>query len=61
MFGILPNGGTEMSVRSGGRQILMHGIVLILVGLLWGVVVPSTPYPRLALGRTSNLRRTGCC
>ena len=39
-----------MDVQSGGRQILLHGLVLILVGLVWGLVVPHTPYPRLALG-----------
>jgi len=39
-----------MSVHSGGRQILIHGMVLVLVGLMWGLVVPNTPYPRLALG-----------
>jgi hydroxylaminobenzene mutase len=38
-----------MSVQRGGRQILIHGIALVLVGLLWGLVVPHTPYPRLAL------------
>ena len=39
-----------MTIQGGSRQLLMHGMVLILVGLVWGLVVPSTPYPRLALG-----------
>lgn len=39
-----------MTIQGGGRQLLMHGMVLILVGLVWGLVVPGTPYPRLALG-----------
>jgi hydroxylaminobenzene mutase len=39
-----------MSIQSGGRQILIHGMALVLVGLLWGLVVPHTPHPRLALG-----------
>ena len=39
-----------MSVHSGSRQILIHGMVLVLVGLVWGLVVPNTPHPRLALG-----------
>jgi len=39
-----------MSIHSGSRQILIHGMVLVLVGLLWGLVVPATPHPRLALG-----------
>ena len=38
-----------MNVMQGGRQILQHGLVLVFVGLLWGLVVPHTPYPRLAL------------
>lgn len=39
-----------MSVHGGSRQILAHGLVFVLVGLVWGIVVPNTPYPRLALG-----------
>ncbi len=38
-----------MIVQRGGRHILIHGMTLVLVGLLWGLVVPHTPYPRLAL------------
>ncbi len=40
-----------MNIHTRGRQILIHGITLVLVGLIWGFVVPHTPYPRLALGR----------
>ena len=39
-----------MNVQGGSRQLLIHGMVLVLVGLVWGLVVPGTPYPRLALG-----------
>lgn len=39
-----------MSIQSGGRQILIHGMALVLTGLVWGLVVPHTPHPRLALG-----------
>lgn len=39
-----------MSIHGGSRQLLIHGMVLVLVGLVWGLVVPGTPYPRLALG-----------
>lgn len=39
-----------MTVHSGSRQILLHGMLLVLAGLVWGLVVPDTPYPRLALG-----------
>jgi hydroxylaminobenzene mutase len=39
-----------MSVHSGSRQILIHGMVLVLVGLVWGLVIPVTPHARLALG-----------
>ena len=38
-----------MAVRDGGRRILLHGLLLILVGLVWGLFVQLTPYPRLAL------------
>ena len=39
-----------MSVDSGGRQLLIHGLILVLVGLVWGLFVAGTPHPRLALG-----------
>jgi len=39
-----------MQTQERGRQILIHGMLLVLVGLLWGFAVPLTPYPRLALG-----------
>lgn len=39
-----------MSTQDGGRQVLIHGMLLVLVGLIWGLAVPATPYPRLALG-----------
>lgn len=39
-----------MNIQSGARQILLHGLMLVMAGLLWGLVVPHTPWPRLALG-----------
>jgi (hydroxyamino)benzene mutase len=39
-----------VNVQGGGRQILIHGAALVLVGLVWGLIVPATPHPRLALG-----------
>lgn len=39
---------TKIEGRS--RQILAHGLMLVMAGLIWGFVVPHTPYPRLALG-----------
>ena len=39
-----------MSGVDARRQILCHGLFLVLAGLLWGLVVPATPHPRLALG-----------
>ena len=39
-----------MDVRIKGRHILVQGLALILFGLVWGLVVPHTPFPRLALG-----------
>ena len=38
-----------MTTAKGSKQILIHGMTFILVGLLWGLVVPHTPFPRLAL------------
>lgn len=48
-----------MNVSRGSRQILIHGTVLVLVGLVWGLVVPNTPYPRLALGAHIQLVLNG--
>jgi hypothetical protein len=39
-----------MGIQGRGRHILIHGLLLVMVGLLWGFVVPQTPHPRLALG-----------
>lgn len=39
-----------MTINSGGKQILIHGLALILAGLIWGLAPPLTPYPRLAVG-----------
>ncbi len=48
-----------MSVQSGSRQILVHGLVLVLVGLVWGLVVSAAPHPRLALGAHIQLVTNG--
>ncbi len=48
-----------MSVHGGSRQVLMHGMVLVLVGLVWGLAVPGTPHPRLALGAHIQLVTNG--
>ena len=48
-----------MSVQSGSRQILMHGMVLVLVGLVWGFAVAATPHPRLALGAHIQFTTSG--
>jgi hypothetical protein len=39
-----------MTVAGGSRQILIHGMLLVMVGLVLGFAVPAAPYPRLALG-----------
>ena len=38
-----------MSIEGVARRILIHGMSMVLVGLLFGVVIPNTPFPRLAL------------
>ena len=48
-----------MSVYGGSRQILIHGMVLVLVGLVWGLAVTGTPHPRLALGAHIQLVTNG--
>ena len=40
---------TRMNGGRGSKQILIHGMSLVLVGMIWGLVVPHTAYPRLAL------------
>jgi hydroxylaminobenzene mutase len=37
-------------IEDRGRPILIHGLLLVMVGLIWGFAVPLAPYPRLALG-----------
>ena len=39
-----------MTIQAGGKQVLLHGLALILAGLVFGFALPLTPYPRLALG-----------
>lgn len=39
-----------MNIQTGGRKILLHGLALILAGLVFGFTPPLTPYPRLAVG-----------
>lgn len=48
-----------MNTRDRHRQVLFHGLMLVMVGLLWGFVVPHTPYPRLALGAHIQLITNG--
>lgn len=48
-----------MDIQAGGRQILVQGMLLILVGLVWGLLVPATPHPRLALGAHIQLITNG--
>jgi (hydroxyamino)benzene mutase len=38
-----------MNMKKLAKQILILGMALVLTGLVWGLVVPHTPYPRLAL------------
>ncbi len=48
-----------MNTPASSKQILIHGMTFILVGLLWGLVVPHTPYPRLALGAHIQFEGSG--
>jgi hydroxylaminobenzene mutase len=48
-----------MNVQIGGKQILIHGLSMILFGLVWGFIIPATPYPRLALGAHVQFETNG--
>ena len=48
-----------MAIQARSRQILFHGLLLVMVGLLWGFVVPHTPHPRLAVGAHIQLVSNG--
>ena len=41
------------------RSNLRQGAVYMLVGLVWGMVIPASPFPRLALGAHIQLRTHG--
>jgi hydroxylaminobenzene mutase len=41
------------------RSNLRQGAVYMLVGLVWGMVVPASPFPRLALGAHIQLTAHG--
>jgi len=41
------------------RSNLRQGAVYMMVGLVWGIAVPATPFPRLALGAHLQLTAHG--
>jgi (hydroxyamino)benzene mutase len=49
----------SMNEPTGARQILVHGLAFMGAGLAWGLVVPHTPYPRLAMGAHIQLTGSG--
>src|SRR5215813_9101038 len=50
---------TDERVRGGAKHILLQGMLLVLAGLIWGVVVPAAPYPRLALAAHIQFESNG--
>ena len=44
---------------SVSRSNLRQGAVYMLVGLIWGIAVPTTQFPRLALGAHLQLTAHG--
>jgi hydroxylaminobenzene mutase len=48
-----------MTPSRGARQLLLHGLALVMAGLLWGLIVPHTPFPRLALGAHIQFESSG--
>lgn len=48
-----------MNIRTDGKQILLHGMAMILAGLFLGFVPPLAPFPRLAVGAHIQLEMHG--
>jgi len=48
-----------MTIQTGSKQILIHGLALVLAGLVWGFAPPLTPYPRLAVGAHIQFETNG--
>jgi hydroxylaminobenzene mutase len=48
-----------MNAATGGRQILIQGMLFVLVGLVWGLAIPHTPFPRLAVGAHVQFEQSG--
>ncbi|MBT8138276.1 MAG: hypothetical protein KJP25_00790 [Gammaproteobacteria bacterium] len=48
-----------MNTKTTGRRVLLHGLSMILVGLVWGLGVPHTPFPRIALSAHIQLEVNG--
>jgi (hydroxyamino)benzene mutase len=48
-----------MNGGRGSKQILIHGMSLVLVGMIWGLVVPHTAYPTLALTAHTQFEGNG--
>jgi hydroxylaminobenzene mutase len=46
-------------LSQASRSNLRQGAVYMMVGLLWGLVVPAAPFPRLALGAHIELTAHG--
>lgn len=45
--------------NSASRSNLRQGALYLLIGLIWGLVVPTAPFPRLALGAHIQLTTHG--
>jgi hypothetical protein len=48
-----------MNTAGGRKQVLIHGLAFILAGLVWGLMVPHTPFPRLALSAHIQFEMSG--
>jgi (hydroxyamino)benzene mutase len=48
-----------MTIHTGGKQILIHGLALIPAGLFCGFAPSLTPYPRLAAGAHVQFETNG--
>jgi len=55
-----PHKGTTMNILfQVSRSNLRQGAIYMMVGLIWGMAIPATPFPRLALGAHIQLTVNG--
>src|SRR5262249_35046176 len=59
MNATLPTAEADLTSRRVSLSNLRQGAVYMIIGLIWGMIVPKTPFPRLGLGAHIQLTATG--